>query len=143
MRSRPGSSWCGSTELEGETRIVRADPATSVLVTGRLEAEVVQSCVVTFDPVPATVVAEFDRLFSEDLPEATVDEVEIDPEAELPEPVVGGKLDLGEILAQELSLAMDPYPRSPEADRRLADLAASEADGDKGPFGALALLRRH
>jgi uncharacterized metal-binding protein YceD (DUF177 family) len=129
--------------LEGKAKVLRADPRTSVLVTGRLEAEVVQACVVTFEPVPATVVAEFDRLFSEDVPEETLDEVEIDPEAELPEPVVGGKLDLGEILAQELSLALDPYPRSTEADRRLGELGSDDANGVKGPFGALASLRRH
>lgn len=133
----------GLERLEGEAKVTPADPRTVVLVTGRLEADVVQSCVVTFEPVAATVVAEFDRLFSEDVPEEALDEVEIDPEAEIPEPVVGGKLDLGEILAQELSLALDPYPRSPEADRRLAELGGSDADGVKGPFGALSPLRRH
>ena len=93
-----------------------------MLVTGRLEADVVQSCVVTFEPVPAKIEAEFDRLFSRDVPEEALDEVEIDAEAELPEPLVDGRLDLGEILAEELSLALDPYPRSPEADLRLAEL---------------------
>ena len=87
-----------------------------------------------------TVDAEFDRLFSRDAAAATEGEVEIDPEAEVPEPLVGGRLDLGEILAEELSLALDPYPRSPEADRLLAELAA-RADGGKGPWRPP--LRRH
>ena len=67
------------------------------------------------------VEAEFDRLFSRDLPAEAEGEVEIDAEAETPEPLVGGRLDLGEILAEELSLALDPYPRAPEADRHLAE----------------------
>jgi len=129
--------------LEGEARVTPTDPRTTMLVTGRLEADVVQSCVVTFEPVAATVVAEFDRLFSEEVPEEALDEVEIDAEAELPEPVVDGRLDLGEILAQELSLALDPYPRSPGADLRLAELNTTDADGVAGTFGALAPLRRH
>ena len=48
----------------------------------------VQTCVVTFEPVPAQVEAEFDRLFSQDVPAEADGEVEIDPEAELPEPLI-------------------------------------------------------
>ena len=115
-----------------------------MLVTGRLEADVVQSCVVTLEPVAATVVEPSSTGCSaRKCPSEALDEVEIDAEAELPEPVVDGRLDLGEILAQELSLALDPYPRSPEADLQLAELDATDADGVAGTFGALAPLRRH
>jgi hypothetical protein len=70
--------------------------------------------------------------------------VEIDPEAELPEPLPSsGKLDLGEILAEELSLALDPYPRSPAADRLLAELEARDRGEAGSPFGVLASLRKH
>ena len=81
----------------------------------------------TLEPVPAQVEAEFDRLFSRDLPEEASGEVEIDPEAESPEPLVGHVLDLGEVLAEELSLALDPYPRSPDADRLLAEVQGPQA----------------
>ena len=130
--------------LEGEVRIAPADPAHNRAgdrAAGGRRRAVLRRHVRAGGEQRST--AEFDRLFSEDVPEETVDEVEIDPEAEMPEPVVGGKLDLGEILAQELSLALDPYPRSPEADRRLAELGAGVSDGANGPFGALASLRRH
>ena len=99
---------------------------------GRLAADVAQSCVVTFEPVAAKVEAEFDRLFSGDLPAETEGEVEIDPEAEMPEPLVAGKLDLGEILAEELSLALDPYPRSPERRPPAGRACGGEAAGARG-----------
>ena len=59
-----------------------------------------------------------------------------------PEPVFGDQLDLGEILAEELSLALDPYPRAPDADQRLAEFSGDGNDA-AGPFEALARLRRH
>jgi len=130
--------------FEGEVQIERADAETLVHVAGHLEADAVQSCVVTLEPVAAKVQADFDRLFSRASPAEAQGEVEIDPEAELPEPLPSsGKLDLGEILAEELSLALDPYPRSPEADRLLAELEARDQGEADSPFSALASLRKH
>jgi uncharacterized metal-binding protein YceD (DUF177 family) len=129
-------------QLAGEARIERAGDEL-VRVTGRLHAELAQRCVVTLEPVPATVDADFERMFSRDAPEETAEEIEIDLEFEPPEPMPAGGLDLGEILAEELSLALDPYPRSPEADKRLAELNEATDEAAKGPFGALAKLRRN
>jgi uncharacterized metal-binding protein YceD (DUF177 family) len=129
--------------LEGEIRVEPSAVAGTFHVAGRLAADVVQTCVVTLEPVAAEVVAEFDRLFSRDLPAEAEGEVEIDPEAEMPEPLVGNRLDLGEILAEELSLALDPYPRSAQADRLLAELDEVRSAEANGPFASLAAIRRH
>jgi uncharacterized metal-binding protein YceD (DUF177 family) len=130
--------------LGGEVRIEPADAGTLVHVAGHLEADAVQSCVMTLEPVAAKVQADFDRLFSRALPAEARGEVEIDPEAELPEPLPhSGKLDLGEILAEELSLALDPYPKAPEADRLLAELQLGDRGEADRPFSVLASLRKH
>jgi hypothetical protein len=54
---------------------------------------------------------------------------------------VGETLDLGEALAEQLALALDPYPRAPGA-----SLAAAEDEEDespaRGPFAGLAPLRK-
>ena len=131
------------TRLEGDAQIVPVAGTSTIHVTGHLSADVVQTCVVTLEPVPALVEADFDRLFSSDLPYEAEEEVEIDPESEAPEPIAGGTLDLGEILAEELSLAMEPYPRSPDADRLLAEREAEASGGQRSPFTALDSLRRH
>lgn len=126
--------------LEGELRLERV--AGSLLhVSGRVRAELAQRCVVTLEPVPAAVDAGFERLFSRDVPAEAQGEVEIDALAEEPEPLPASALDLGEILAEELALALDPYPRAPGADRRLAELDAAGEGAATGPFGTLTMLR--
>jgi uncharacterized metal-binding protein YceD (DUF177 family) len=131
------------TRLEGDIRVLPVGGTETIQVSGHVSADVVQSCVVTLDPVPAKVEADFDRLFSRDVPYEAEGEVEIDPEAEAPEPLVDGMLDLGELLAEELSLALEPYPRSPDADRLLAEQEADQAKERRSAFASLDSLRRH
>jgi uncharacterized metal-binding protein YceD (DUF177 family) len=129
--------------LEGEVRLERAGGGGALIhLAGRLRARLAQRCVVTLDPVEAEIDCEFERLFDRSLPSETEDEVEVDAEAELPEPVPPEGLDLGEILAEELALALDPYPRSPQADARLQELGRQDS-GAGGPFAGLSSLRRH
>lgn len=146
----------GLDRLEAEGRVGVVDGGL-VEVAGRLRAAVSQHCVVTFEPVPAQVDAEFRRLFArgDDGGAAGPREVEIDPEAEEPEPLAGDVLDLGELVAEELAVSLDPYPRSPAAAAVLAAYAppppAADGDGDaaaagasaQGAFAVLAPLRRH
>ena len=55
-------------------------------------------------------------------------------EAELVEPAPGGVVDIGEAVAQQLSLALDPFPRAPGV---AAPEAAAEAAGAQSAFAAL------
>ncbi|HTI85727.1 MAG TPA: DUF177 domain-containing protein [Alphaproteobacteria bacterium] len=83
---------------------------------GRIQAQVVQSCVVTLDPVPAEIDAPFVRLYSADSAATPSADVDVDLEADdPPDPIVGGGIDVGEAVAEELGLALDPYPRAPGA----------------------------
>ena len=60
-----------------------------------------------------------------------------------PEPVSGGAIDLGETVAQQFALALDPYPRCPDAS---IEALGAEPQGARpeegGPFAALARLKR-
>jgi uncharacterized metal-binding protein YceD (DUF177 family) len=103
-----------------------------VRLTADLSADVVQECVVTLEPVSSRVEDCFTLLYGHAQDEAR--EVVLSGEAELVEPVSGSTLDIGEAVAQQLSLALDPYPRAPGA-------AAAEPEagpGDASPFAALA-----
>ena len=60
-----------------------------------------------------------------------------DPEAPDDIPYGGGSIDLGEAAAEQLALALDPYPRRPGA-----VLAETTAAADRSPFAALARLQR-
>lgn len=106
-----------SLMAEIELRPHRRD---GLALTGRLVADVVQACVVSLEPVPEHVESAFERVYepgAED-PEAnfSVDDL-FDPDAvDPPEPLIDGIVDLGELVAEELALALDPYPRAPGAE---------------------------
>ncbi|MFM2043602.1 MAG: hypothetical protein RLY86_2178 [Pseudomonadota bacterium] len=121
-----------------------------VRVTGQLTASVVQACVVTLEPVPATVADEFEALFAPPhlVPEEG-EEIEIgfavSAEEEAPEPMEGGVIDIGELVAQHLSLALDPYPRKEGASfAEIDDPYEEDAEqpAKPHPFAKLASLKR-
>jgi uncharacterized metal-binding protein YceD (DUF177 family) len=129
--------------LEGALAVVRDGPGAKA--TGRLVADVVQSCVVSGEPVPAHMEEELELRF-EPLDEGG-DEVELEAEALDVMPVEGDAIDLGEALAQALAVALDPYPRAaPEvlANARRLLMSEEEAEAQEAaakaaanPFAAL------
>jgi uncharacterized metal-binding protein YceD (DUF177 family) len=102
----------------------------------RIEAEVTQACIVTLEPVAQLVEDEFSLLYGAlDAQE----EVLLDGVSETVEPLEGGVIDIGEAVAQQLSLALDPFPRAASAP---ADAGETQAGpGLDSPFAALAKLR--
>lgn len=100
---------------------------------GDLQARVVRTCVVTVEDFEAGVEEAFDIRFVPAGQETELD----DPEAEDELPFEGGTLDLGEAAAEQLGLALDPYPRAPGA-----ALPEMEPDETPHPFAALAARRR-
>jgi uncharacterized metal-binding protein YceD (DUF177 family) len=115
-----------------------------VAVHGTLQGEVVQACVASGAPVPATLAMPFDILFRP-RPAAgqANEEVELN-ERELDVIFYDkAELDLGEAVAETLSLNLDPWPRSPEADAILREAGVRrEGEEEKEtPFAALAGLK--
>lgn len=118
---------------------------------GRLVADVAQACVVSLEPVPAHVEVEFERVYEPGAEDPDVNfsvEDLFDPDAEdPPEPLIDGVVDLGEVVAEELALSLDPYPRAPgaeipEAYRPEPEEEAGKADpstaqGTHRPFAVL------
>jgi len=105
--------------LEVEGRIVAFDHGRRARAEGTVRARVVQTCVVTLEPVSATIEESFVRTYASEPPRPTgaSQETVVDLDAEdPPEPLVGGAVDIGEAVAETLGLALDPYPRAPEAD---------------------------
>lgn len=91
--------------------LLRPEADGAVRAEGTLEAAVVQTCVVTLEPV-AQLVAE--RVSLRLLPAGR--EAHDDPDDEADEiATANGVADLGEAVAEQLALALDPYPRAPDA----------------------------
>jgi uncharacterized metal-binding protein YceD (DUF177 family) len=117
----------------------------SVTAAGTLRAEVTQSCVATGEPVEQIVEEEF-RIEFRPHPHASAPEEEVElSESEMD--VVfydSGSVDLGEVIADTLSLALDPYPRLPDAELALREAGVEteeEARIASSPFAALKDLK--
>ena len=109
---------------------------------GEVSADVVQACAATDLPVPATIAEPFDLRFLRDVDATASEEEEIEIGSDDLDllPLEGDRVDLGEAAVQTLSLALDPFPRHPDADRILAEKGVLSEDA-AGPFAALAKLR--
>jgi hypothetical protein len=113
-------------------------------VAGRVRARIGQSCVVTLDPIENDLDEDVDLIFvpPEQIPEMAdlVDDA-AESDAEIPdppEPIVNGVIDLGRVATDALFLAIDPYPRKPDA---VFEPPVVSADPEDHPFAALKALR--
>lgn len=130
--------------LEADLEAYRSGAA--AIVTGRLRAEVVQSCVVSGEPVPA-LVSEAVELRFEEAP--SDEDIELEEAALDVLPIEDESIDLGEAVAQTLVLALDPYPRADAAalERARAHLTSEEeaeaaAAAEKAAASPFAQLKR-
>lgn len=106
----------------------------AVLAVGHLRAAVVQTCVVSLEDFDTVVNERFTVRFVPSGAETDDD----DPDSPDEIPFKSGTIDLGEAAAEQLGLALDPYPRKPGA------VLPDDALGHEptNPFAALAALRR-
>lgn len=101
-------------ELTADLAVRRRRDTGWIAVTGSVRASVVQTCVITLEPVASWVESDIDEVFEIDAG-AGAAEIDLDPLSDAPEPLEGDRLDLGDLVAQTLGLALDPYPRAPSA----------------------------
>ncbi len=94
----------------------------AIVAQGRLLARVVRICVVSLDEFETDVTEDFRVCF---VPAGTEADP-ADPEADDEIPFTGGAIDLGEAAAQQLALALDPYPRKPGAELPETEAAVHE-----------------
>ncbi len=115
-----------------------------VHVTGRVRARIGQTCVVSLDPIENELDEPIDLIFvpPEQIPELAdlVDEAAVS-EGDIPdppEPIENGIIDLGRLATDALYLAIDPYPRRPDA---VFEPLVEAADPEDHPFAALKALK--
>ena len=112
-----------------------------VQASGRMQAQVTQRCVASGEPVGATIDEPFKILFTPPHEGQHSDE-EIELSAKDCDVVfyAGGSIDVGEAIAETLSLSLDPWPRAPGAEEALRE-AGVKSEEEAGPFAGLAGLR--
>ena len=150
------------TKLEGSLHVAPWR-GLGLVVTGEMRARIAQICVVTLDPFESEIVEPIDVKFApvqashapppvasqgagarsrrraaeaEDLAPPKAEHEGEDP----PDPIVGGQIDLGALVAEFLALGLDPYPRKPGVEFEGPQAPADE-DGADNPFAKLQALK--
>lgn len=112
-----------------------------IRLAGRLEAEVTQVSVVSLDPFVQRIEAPLDIILVPRAQFAADAGATIDPAAPDEEAYDGGSFDAGEIVAQSLALALDPWPRNPGIDPPPGG-GGSDVEPPASPFAVLGRRRQ-
>jgi len=139
--------------LEAKVMLTRNAVNKVIHVYGEIIADVHQNCVITDEPVRERVEDSFESWFAEPNNAVSFTKVKRErsvpiegnehpmlEEVDDPEPIVDGKIDLGELVTQNLSLALNPYPRKEGATLESKVSTLSNVDNDEiydNPFAAL------
>ncbi len=141
----------GITALEATLTISPANGG-AFEVTGTFTADVTQECVVTLEPISTHIEEPVEGWFTDR--DKTVSfikarqeretkkghvEVEMLDEREAPDEMINGHIDLGELVAQHLSLAIDPYPHKEGVSFDVGD--DQPVKTGRNPFEALKALK--
>ncbi len=107
-------------------------------LTGRLNAELAQTCGITLEPLPAKLSETFtiDLVEAGKAPEPDRIEVEVSLEDDAPDIVEDGAIDLAAYVVEQLGLALDPFPRKPGA-----EFVPPEGPAEPSPFAVLTRLK--
>lgn len=119
--------------VEAEVNLVPT--AAGWTLSGRVRAELAQTCGITLEPLPLTI----DEAFSVQLAEPgdeESDEIVITLEDESPDVVEDGQIDLGQYVVEQLALHLDPFPRKPGA-----EFVQPPEPTEISPFAVLKQLR--
>lgn len=140
--------------LTASVTLTKIGDGRRVRLSANFSADVVQSCVVTLEPVPSRIEDSFVLVYDGDAGgPAEAEIVVLLKGQDSPEPWSGNVIDVGKAIAEHLALALDPYPRAPGAEPSTLGLASGGAeeakvgddtDGEfsESPFKELANLRR-
>ncbi|MGZ3278780.1 MAG: YceD family protein [Caulobacteraceae bacterium] len=134
----------GLDALHSLTAVMKVSPwLDGVQIDGQWRARVGQTCGVTLEPFESDLEGE---IHLRALPQGSAalggadeagGELDLDPEGEdPPEVLADDKIDLGAYLVEDLSLAIDPFPKKPGV-----EFEAPEQTGELSPFAVLAKLK--
>ncbi|MDK9697861.1 MAG: DUF177 domain-containing protein [Siculibacillus sp.] len=119
-------------------------------VSGTVRAKLVQTCVVTLEPIETSVEETIDVKL---VPPEAMAKYEIAPDEngeidldastlDQPDPIEDGVIDVGGIVVEHLMLGIDPYPRKPGAVFDAEEIGVGDGREKLSPFAALARLKK-
>ncbi len=136
------ADWAGVQSIEAFTAkiaLTKISPTHFKLVVA-LDADIVQACVVTLEPVPSHIAHNFVReLILTQMPHHTAKEIVLTPvDEDGREEIESLRYDLAVPVLEEFALSIDPYPRAPGVE---FEPPAEDADSAIHPFAALKSLK--
>lgn len=124
-------------EFEAGFQVRKLD-RTRFKVTGSLCARVTQTCVVSLEPFETLVRADIDVDFAPSGVSGRGPAAAFRGEEDPPDPIIGGKIDLGALAAEFLVLNLDVYPRKPGV-----SFDATDVRGEPPGANSLFAVLRH
>jgi uncharacterized metal-binding protein YceD (DUF177 family) len=127
--------------LQAELRVSRWR-GEGLKIKGHITADLEQTCVVSLDIFRSLLTDDFEGYF---LPAGSAAGAALIEEGDA-EPFQNGVIDMGEVVAEAVALAIDPYPRKPGV--AFADVIEDKQTSEPGkaeegnPFAGLDVLRR-
>jgi len=104
-----------SLDIFGAKVFLKLLPSGEVRLNATFKARVSQICSITLQPVENEISSEFTTTYAHDADEDWGHDEEefadMDTDIEPPEPIVDGKIDIGEAIVEQLALEIDPFPR--------------------------------
>jgi hypothetical protein len=114
-------------------------------LSGQLTASIAQTCIITLDPVAATVdlPVELDFWPAKLLEALEQSAGKTEALLDWPEPIADGIIDPGPVIYQILATSLEPYPKREGASFEWSQQPSQAGEGEQsGPFAALAALKR-
>jgi uncharacterized metal-binding protein YceD (DUF177 family) len=140
MSERIGNAECLALAVD---YTIRPDGDARYIVDGRVKARLEQTCGVTLEPIFQDINEVIDVAFEADARRQGTLDVGFDPlEDDPPEEIRNGRIEIGEIIAEIVALAADPFPRSPDEELERWEAGGDEGDGEtrETPFAKLRAL---
>lgn len=136
--------------LTADLTLDKVQGGNTIHIVGTFTADIEQECVVSGDPVHTKLTEGFEAWYADydsAIPLAKIRqdkiiekggrEIKMPEEYESPEPFVDGKIDLGELVVQHLSLAINPYPHAEGVVYEKGDDNIQKPVKLKNPFAGL------
>jgi len=121
--------------------LAKGDVRMSATLTAQLE----QTCAVTLVPIKAEISIDFTLIYSQDAGEDWECDEDTLEDQDPPEPLIGEKIDIGEAVAEQFFLEIDPFPR---VKGTVFDGFTTEREGEarispekKNPFAVLSQFK--
>ena len=104
------------------------DPSQPIKMSAHIRGNVVQECVVSLAPVASVIEEQVTCAFApNDDTQQDKMEIDIDPNVEdPPEPVIDGRFDAGELIAEHFGLHLEPFPRAEGAEFDPSTISSDE-----------------